>query len=70
MAIIMLRLPFGGDPCPSKWSVISESTCNFTNAILHDDEWDPTMLVVPTKVSQLKLLDADLLFWHRMGPHR
>ncbi len=58
----MLRLPFGGAPCPSEWGVISESACDLANAILHDDDWDPSTLAAPIKVPQQKILEADLPF--------
>jgi hypothetical protein len=38
LALMMLRLSFGGAPRPLEWGEISESVCNFINAILqHND---------------------------------
>jgi hypothetical protein len=47
--LVMLRLRFGGKPCPYKWCVTSESICNLANAILHNDDWDPNDLFAPNK---------------------
>jgi hypothetical protein len=44
LALMMLRLSFGGAPCPSEWGAISESGCNLMNAILQHDDWDPLTL--------------------------
>ncbi len=37
----MLRLSFGGKPCPFEWGVISETMCDLANAILLSNDWDP-----------------------------
>ena len=44
LAIITLRLTFGGAPCPYKWGVISESICDLANELIKCDEWDPLTL--------------------------
>jgi hypothetical protein len=62
LAIISLRLTFGGSPCPYEWGVISESICDLANALLHDDNWDPTTLSAPTKVPPTSLLDDNIPF--------
>jgi hypothetical protein len=47
LALLMLRLTFGGAPCPYEWSVISELICDLATAIIGDDEWDPDELHSP-----------------------
>ena len=44
IALLMLRLTFGGTPCPYEWSTISELVCDLATAILTDDDWDPNEL--------------------------
>jgi hypothetical protein len=44
LALMMLRLSFGGTPCPSEWGAISESVCNLINEILQHNDWDPLTL--------------------------
>jgi hypothetical protein len=44
---MMLRLTFGGSPCPNKFSVVSETICNLATAIISHDNWDPDELHVP-----------------------
>ena len=48
LALMMLRLSFGGAPCPSEWGLISESICDLMNAILQHDDWDPLTLFAET----------------------
>ena len=62
----MLRLSFGGKPCPFEWDVISESICDFANAILHDDSWDPYNHTTPNQhlVPERMLLDDSIPFVH------
>jgi hypothetical protein len=61
---MMLRLSFGGKPCPFKWGVISESICNLANAILYDNSWDPYDLTAPNQhlVPERTLLDNSIPF--------
>ena len=40
MALASLRLTFGGKPCPSIFSDISEATCDLANAIARISPWD------------------------------
>ena len=47
MAIVALRLTFGGAPGPYEWGVLSESICDLSIAIMQDDGWDPTSLCAP-----------------------
>jgi hypothetical protein len=62
--LMMLRLSFGGKPCPFEWDVISESICNLANMILHDDSWDPYDLTAPNQhlVPEQTLLDDSIPF--------
>ncbi len=41
---MMLRLSFGGAPCPLEWGAILESVHDLINAILQHDDWDPLTL--------------------------
>ena len=61
---MMLRLSFGGNPCPFEWDVISESICNLANTILQDDSWDPYDLTVSNQhlVPEWTLLDNSISF--------
>ena len=47
LAVVALRLTFGGAPGPYKWGVMSESMCNLAMAILHDNNWKPDNLYAP-----------------------
>jgi hypothetical protein len=47
IALMALRLTFGGAACPFEWSIISETICDLATAIAHDASWDPTTLVAP-----------------------
>ena len=47
LAVLFLRLTFGGAPGPYEWGVLSESICDLAMAILHDDNWDPETLSAP-----------------------
>ncbi len=44
LALMMLRLSFGGAPCPSVFGTFSESICDLIIAILLHDNWDPLTL--------------------------
>eukprot|EP00956_Cyclotella_meneghiniana_P025476 scaffold53298_cov92-Cyclotella_meneghiniana.AAC.1 len=41
IAILALRLTFGGSPCPAEWSAISELANDLTTAIMQHPDWDP-----------------------------
>ena len=45
--LMALRLTFGGKPCPSEWSSISESVTDVANDILMCSEWNPAELHAP-----------------------
>jgi hypothetical protein len=47
LAFISLRLPFGGRPCPSLWSDLSETITDLSNALALDLTWDPATLHSP-----------------------
>lgn len=47
MALIMLRLAFGGTPNPAGWTTISEMVTDLANEILIDTRWDPTKTYPP-----------------------
>ena len=64
MAIAALCLTFGGVPGLYKWGVLSESICELSIAIRHDDGWDPTLLCAPNGnlVHHSLLLDDSIPF--------
>ena len=45
--LIPLRAVFGGSPCPSEWSIISESTIDLANLLLNHKDWNPEILFSP-----------------------
>ena len=47
ITVIMLRLTFGGQACPSEWGSASKTICDLTNALLNDPTWNPTLLYNP-----------------------
>ena len=48
LAILALRLTFGGSPsCPAEWCTISELATDLANAILHHPDWKPCELFSP-----------------------
>ena len=49
LALLMLRLTFGGAPCPPEWGSIAESICDLATAILLSDDWDPLSLQSPAQ---------------------
>jgi hypothetical protein len=60
----MLRLSFGGKPCPSDWGAISESSCDLATAILHSNNWDPNKMYAPNQhlVPNKTTLNNDISF--------
>ena len=48
LALMMLRLTFGGAPCPSEFGAILETICDLINTILQHDNWDPLTLFAET----------------------
>jgi len=49
LAIMSLRLTFGGAPGSYEWGVVSEAICDLAMKILQDDDWDPTTLHAPNQ---------------------
>jgi hypothetical protein len=47
LAIVSLRLSFGGRPCPQECVVLAEPICDLTNMILKSNDWDPKDLFSP-----------------------
>ena len=41
IALVALRLTFGGTPCPSLWCIISELCTDLANDLLACKDWDP-----------------------------
>ena len=64
LAIVALRLTFGGAPGPYEWGVISESVCDLAMAILQDDDWDPmtTHAPNPELVPRRRILGNEIPF--------
>jgi hypothetical protein len=44
IAILSLRLTFGGAPCPVKWCNMAKPATDLANAILRHPDWDPNKL--------------------------
>eukprot|EP00957_Ditylum_brightwellii_P046184 3504193-Ditylum_brightwellii.AAC.1 len=61
LAVILLRLMFGGSPGPYEWEVPSESICNLVNEILQKESWDPEELFaqISSLVPKKKILDDE-----------
>jgi hypothetical protein len=47
IALVSLRLTFGGTPCPNEFCVISEICADLGNDILQSPSWDPAVLHSP-----------------------
>ena len=64
LAIIALRLTFGGAPGPYEWGVILESICDLAIRILHNDDWDLATLHAPEPelVPTAEFLDDSIPF--------
>ena len=64
LILLYLWLTFGGCPCPNKWGVFSEPTCNLATAILHNNLWTPADLHSPTQnlAPPPKVMDDDIPF--------
>ena len=45
LALIFVRLTFGGKAGPSEWGCLSELVCDLTKAIMTDKDWDPESLL-------------------------
>ena len=63
-ALIPLRATFGGSPCPSEWSVISETTTDLANMLLSNRNWSPSNLHSPhqSRIKQPTRLPTKLPF--------
>ena len=64
LAIISLRLTFGGAPGSHEWGVVSESICELAIAILQDENCNPKFLRAPSSelVQKKRILDDDVPF--------
>ena len=64
IALVALRLTFGGRPCPSEWCNISEAVADLSRAILACPDWDPASLHSPQQrhVGVTELLDNSVPF--------
>ncbi len=64
LGIIMLRLTFGGAPCPFEWNIISESIRDLANEILFDKLWYPSIVHAPCQhlVPEMRLMDDSISF--------
>ena len=64
IALMALRLTFGGAACPYEWSIISETICDLATAIAHDENWCPLTLQAPdqTLVPPPAFLPDDIPF--------
>lgn len=62
LLVMMLRLTFGGAPCPFEWCVLSESICDLAIAIMQHSDWDPLTLHAsnPDLVPEPKYFDDDV----------
>ena len=63
-ALIPLRAVFGGSPCPSEWSIVSETACDVANMLLSHSEWNPDDIHSPIqdKIPPPTLLDEEIPF--------
>jgi hypothetical protein len=57
--LIALRLTFGGAPNPSRWSDLSEISCDLSNDLVRNPGWDPTRHFSPhsTKLPTSPILE-------------
>lgn len=64
IALIPLRMTFGGAPNPSEWGVISETSCDLANELLSNDGWNPLQLHSPNQhlVPPRQALSDDIPF--------
>lgn len=62
VAVMALRLTFGGRACPSEWSCLSEMVCDLANALINDPSWDPDDLYNPQslRIPEMKSLPEDI----------
>jgi hypothetical protein len=57
--LIPLRMTFGGAPCPSEWSCISDTGSDIATDIANTPDWDPTELVSPHQTRLPPVPDCD-----------
>ena len=64
MAIMVLRLTFGGSPGPFEWGVLSETMADLSNAILHNKKRNPLELHPPHQelVPKKQVLEENVPF--------
>ncbi len=64
LGMIMLRLTFGGAPCPFEWNIILESIRDLANKILFEELWDPSTVHAPCQhlVPEMRLMDDSVPF--------
>jgi hypothetical protein len=64
IAIITLRLTFGGAPCHFEWGVILETICDLANELLKCENWEPANLhaSVEKDIPPRLYLDDDVPF--------
>jgi hypothetical protein len=63
--VAFLRMPFGGKPCMSQWSNISEMACDLKNALIQDNICPPPSLLLSEFSALLtdpELLDSSIPF--------
>ena len=64
IAMLTLRLTFGGAPNPNNFSLVSESICDLANHLLQNEEWNHKKYFSPIqdKIPTIKTLSEDLPF--------
>jgi hypothetical protein len=64
LCILMLRLTFGGTPCPFEWYIFFKSIRDLADPILHNNDWGPSSLHAACQhlVPPMQLLDDDIPF--------
>jgi hypothetical protein len=64
IALITLRLTFGGAPGPFEWGVVSGTVCDLANKLLRCNDWDTLTLhsSVQQEISTHQYLDNDVPF--------
>ena len=58
LCFVALRLTFGGAPNPYKWSEISESVTDLSNALLNCEDWDASVYFSPLQ-SKIPSVDVN-----------
>ena len=57
IAVLSLRLTFGGSPCPTKWNSMSEPATDLANIILRHPDWNPNELYSPLSLMLPERID-------------